>query len=277
MASIDLHLHEVEEGWMPAVCARCGDAAQCTGARTIVWSPWWMPLVVIVTGFLILVPFVRVLLFGALDSGRRVTMHLPFCERHRHHWRWRFWLLAAVLLAALGLVAGGITLASLSARLDPANEVDILGLSIAAVGVAAAGIGVLGVVGWRILAAILWSTAIRISNVSGTALTMRGVDKVFSDAVAERRGGRLPPASFARLDDDERPRRKRHKACPACGAMYSPRRPRCPECAKRMTPCAERLVAMRHALPPATYWWGRRRGGPVIREPGISRQVAKHP
>lgn len=181
MASIDLHLHEVE-------------------------------------------------VIGALDSGRRVTMHLPFCERHRHHWGWRFWLLTVVLLAALGLIARGIMVACVSARLDPGNDVNILGLSIARVGVAAAGIGVLGVICWRVLAALLWLTAIRISDVAGTALTVRGVDEAFCDAVAERRRGKLPPAPFAIPNEDERPRRKCQKACPACGEKYSPRRPRCPQC-----------------------------------------------
>src|SRR6266700_7431758 len=134
MASIDLHLHEVEAGWMPPACARCGDDADCTRSKTVVWSPWWMPLLIMATGFLILVPFVRVLFFGLLDTGRRVTIHLPFCDRHRNHWRWRSWPLLGLLLIALCLIGGGITVASMPRQLDPANEVEFLSLGVAGLG-----------------------------------------------------------------------------------------------------------------------------------------------
>jgi hypothetical protein len=232
MASVDLHLHEVDEAWLPPVCARCGDRACCCRAKTVVWLPWWMLLLVVVTGFLILVPFVRVLFVGALDMGRRVTIHLPFCEKHRNHWRWRSWPLVGLLTIALGLITAGIAMASVATRWDPRNEMHILGRGIADIGIVGSCIGVLCLVAWAPLAMILPYTAIRVSDLAGSALTLNGVDEAFCDAVAERR---LKPTSEgvslgATTERDDHPRGKRQKTCDKCGQDYSPRRLRCPNC-----------------------------------------------
>src|SRR5262245_27336349 len=163
MASIDLHLHEVEAGWMPPVCARCGRNGKYARAKMVVWSPWWVPLVILLTGFLILLPFVRWLFVGTAlgpDANRRVRLHLRFCERHRNHWRWRAWLLTVVLLLSLGLIAGGVV--GLAAGAPPEAPTKMVWLLMAAG-------GLLGVVAWRLLATILSLTAIRIKDLAGTA------------------------------------------------------------------------------------------------------------
>jgi hypothetical protein len=206
MASIDLHLHEVEAGWMPSVCARCGRKGKYARAKTVVWSPWWVPLVILLTGFLILLPFVRWLFMGTAlgpDAHRRVRLHLRFCERHRNHWRWRAWLLTALLLVSLGLIVGGVV--GLAAEIPPAATTKMAWLQMAAG-------GLLGVVVWRVLATILSLTAIRIQGVAGTALTLAGVSEEFCHAVAKRR--RQKPKSGAPFETsayDDLLRRRRER------------------------------------------------------------------
>jgi hypothetical protein len=231
MASIDLHMHEAQGEWLSPVCARCGARGRYTCSKTIVWSPWWMPLLVLATGFLILVPFVRVLFFGVMDSGRRVTVELPFCASHRNHWRWRSWPLSALLLLALGLIGAGIAVAAMARRWDPANDVDIFGRTIFGIGFIFAGFGVVGLLVWWVFSIIVPFTGIRIADVAGTALTLTGVSEAFCDAVAERRLQKPASADAPRAPaDDDRQRRKRERSCPACGERYSRKRPRCPAC-----------------------------------------------
>jgi hypothetical protein len=180
MASIDLHLHEVEDGWMPPICACCGRKGKYVRVKQVTWSPWWVPLVILLTGFLLLLPFVRWLFLGTIlgpDANRRVTLHLPFCKRHHNHWRWRAWLLIPLLGLSLGLIAGGIF--GLVAAPAP-REMTIAWLLMAAG-------GVLGLVVWRVLAMILSMTGIHIHGLTGTAFTLVGVDRAFCDAVDKRR------------------------------------------------------------------------------------------
>lgn len=203
MASVDLHLHEVEDGWMPPVCAVCSDQGDCVRAKTVVWSPWWVPLVAMVGGFIIFFPFVR-LLFGALaglsDTNRRVTLHLPFCERHRNHWRWRSWPTAATLIASLSLIAGAIVVIVQATDADSKWTGVVLGAG-----------GLAGLVVWAILMLVLPFTAIRISDVAGTALTLSGVDPSFCNADAQRRHEKSSSISapFESSDYDDRLRARR--------------------------------------------------------------------
>src|SRR5262249_11899118 len=160
-----LHLHEVEDGWMPPVCARCGEEGDHVRAKTVVWSPWWVPFVAMVGGLIIFFPFVRLAfaaLLGLSVTNRRVTLHLPFCERHRNHWRWRSWPTAGVLLVALGFIGVGI---AMIAQTDPESKWN---------GVVLGGAGLIALGFWAILVLVLPFTAIRISDMAGTALTLAG-------------------------------------------------------------------------------------------------------
>jgi hypothetical protein len=202
MTSVDLHRHEVEEGWMPQVCARCGDESRCVRAKTVVWSPWWMPLVVVLTGFVIFLPFVRLLFAAALggsETNRRVTLHLPFCGRHRNHWRWRSWPLMAVLTLSVGATAGGIVVDRVETLLEVTNKTGLLVFAI----------GVLGLV----VGGALALTGIRVSDLAGSALTLTGVSETFCDAVAARRLQKPKPggAAFEMSDYDDLLRRRRRE------------------------------------------------------------------
>jgi hypothetical protein len=213
MAAIDLHLHETEANWMPPVCARCGAKGRYVRAKTIVWWPWWAPLVAMLTGFIVFLPYIRLVfasLAGGSDTNRRVTIHLPFCARHRNHWRWRSWPLAGVMLAALGLIAAGIMVGTRLGR----NQTGFLLVAC----------GVLGLVLWGVLALLLPSTGIRITDLAGSALTLAGVSERFCQAVAKRR--QQPPSA----NEEDLPRPKHLKTCSACGEEYSRGRRRCPQC-----------------------------------------------
>jgi hypothetical protein len=188
-----------------------------------------MPLLILVTGFLILVPFVRVLFLGTLDAGRRVTLHLPFCDRHRNHWRWRTWPLRGLVLLSLSMIAGGVAVATMPVLQDLRNAVDVFGVGIT--GLAIIG-GLLGLLVWGLLLIVVPFTGIRISDVTGSALTVTGVDEAFCEAVDERRRDPLTGGSHSESrEPGDRPRaKKKQKVCSCCGESYSPRRPRCPHC-----------------------------------------------
>jgi ribosomal protein L40E len=209
MAAVDLHLHEVEDGWMPPVCARCGAESLYVRAKTTVWSPWWVPLVAMVTGFVIFLPFIRLLfagLTGTSETSRRVTLHLPFCDRHRNHWRWRFWPLAGLFMLSLGLIGGGITVAT---QWEPTSDLAVKMI----------GMGVLCFVVWGLLALILPRTGIRMTDMAGTALTLAGVSELFCDAVAERRLQQP-------IGTEAIPKR----TCTACGGLSPAAAPKCYHC-----------------------------------------------
>jgi len=160
-----------------------------------------MPLLVVATGFIIYLPYIRLLFFalaGISEADRRVTIHLPFCEWHRNHWRWRSWPLAGILILSLGLIGVGIFIGT---QVDPKNQTAILMVVI----------GVLGLLLRWILGFILQFTVIRITDLAGTALTLTGVSESFCDAVDEHRGEKPESSSepFETSDYDERLRRRR--------------------------------------------------------------------
>jgi hypothetical protein len=200
MASLDVHLHELEDRWLPPVCARCGASGRYRRAKTIIWSPWWVPLVVVLTGFVFFIPYVRLVfgyLAGGSDTNRRATMHLPFCARHRNHWRWRSWPLAGLVILSFGLIGCGV---AIEIQLQPANKMGFLLI----------GFGILGLILWAPLTILVPLTGIRIKDLSGSAVTLTGLDEEFCVAVAKRRRRKTSSKEpFEMSEYDERLRRRR--------------------------------------------------------------------
>jgi hypothetical protein len=102
---------------------------------------------------------------------------------------------------SLCLIGGGIALSVLETQLGELTRMAPLLISAS---------GVLGLVFWMILAAVLPLTAIRIKSLAGTALTLIGVHEKFCDAVAERRA-QSNRAAFETSDYDEMLRRRRER------------------------------------------------------------------
>jgi hypothetical protein len=192
MATIRLGRYEVEEYPMPTVCAKCGADAVVSPDKRFAWSPPWLGVLVLL-GLLGIVLYVVL----ALSLTKRMTVPIPFCERHRDYWRnRRFFIwggLAVVVLFGIAAIALGVVL-------DDRQITDSAIL-----------VAVLSTVGlflvWLISAAIVQSASIRTNEITDRAITITGLSGEFVDAVREARRG-----EEREEDEDDRPRRRRRRA-----------------------------------------------------------------
>jgi len=187
MASLRLGRYEVEKYHLPQVCAKCGDKAVVAPAKRFSWHPQWV-IVLIFAGLLIYV-------IVAVILTKRMTVRLPFCERHRHYWRNRALFMFGGLVGVLLLGVGAAILAS---ALDDRDGSNLFG-------VACGGSVVLGLV-WLIAAAIVQTISIRTNEITDDSISLVGVSEDFREAVREDR------RSHRDDDEDDRPRAKRRPA-----------------------------------------------------------------
>lgn len=87
MATIRLFRDELDEGRLPQVCMRCGAPAAVFRRKRFAWGPGWVMALFCVgalcSGALFLVAlFILIPLFL-----RTMTVPVPLCTAHRHHWR----------------------------------------------------------------------------------------------------------------------------------------------------------------------------------------------
>jgi hypothetical protein len=203
MATLRLTRYEVKEDDLPEVCAKCGEPSVTAPAKKFSWHPSWV-LVLILVHLLIYV-------IVALVLTKRMTVHLPFCERHRRYWFNRSLFIYGGLFGLLCLAGVGIVVAvSLEGQADNALFVCV-------------GIALLFLV-WLIAAAIVQSMSIRPTEITDDDITLTGLSRDFTDAVKDDRRERKE--AFRRFDDrdrrgrrdsdddryqDDRPRRRRER------------------------------------------------------------------
>lgn len=190
MAEMFLRRHEVEDEDLPMVCARCGEEAVVHRSKTFTWHPGWMIILVIlslVIGVLII-----------LATQKKMRAVLPFCHRHRNHFRWRAWFLGgvfAVLFAAFVTGTGLMLTDANNRNAGPLVAVSLLGLVL-----------------WVVLAVVVSRTAIRPTMMTETDITLAGLSTKFVRAVVdyrrEERGD--APALGEETDYDRMLRERRH-------------------------------------------------------------------
>jgi hypothetical protein len=168
MARLRLKRWEIEDYDLPPVCAKCGQPAEVHPKKTFSWHPPWV-IVLILAGLLIYV-------IVAVILTKRMTVPLPFCERHRNYWRNRSIFIYGGLLGLLLLAVIGVIIAS---ALDPRGQDTSLGL-------VCVGSGVLFLV-WLIAAAIMQTTSIRPNEITDRSITLVGLSRDFVDAVEDDR------------------------------------------------------------------------------------------
>lgn len=199
MATMLLQWDEVGDGSLPQLCARCGKVTRRYQQKTFAWHPPWLLLFLLFCG---IVPGLILILI----VQKRMTTHLPLCRRHRNHFIWRAWFLGGTFLAVLACFASGVVLLNQTPpRAEEAN------------GLLAA--GVLGFLIWMVAAAAVALTAIRVTHMDDSTVTLAGLDRKFVNAVVlQRRGTRADKVREADANDDyerryqkNRERRLRHQ------------------------------------------------------------------
>jgi hypothetical protein len=94
MARVHLGRLEAEQGELPPLCLRCGALAVVYKTRRLAWQPVWTIVLFGVTLWPLLVV--------SLIIRKRMSVLVPFCATHRHHWLWR----GLLALLAYGALAG---------------------------------------------------------------------------------------------------------------------------------------------------------------------------
>jgi hypothetical protein len=167
MAQLLITFEEVEEG-LPAVCMCCGRPATVFLERRFTWFPQWLGMTVGVPPlFLLLMLLLR----------QRLTVAVPFCERHQNHWRVRarIALGGAAVVAVTALAGAGLLFA-----LSHYVEVDaLIGPFVLALVV------LLGA--WLITVAALYTTVIRAVDMTDRSICLGGVSRAFVDAMYDAR------------------------------------------------------------------------------------------
>jgi len=187
MAKVTLYDPEDLEYELPGVCMVCGHDATTYKARKFAWNPGWV-YILLLAGLL---PFIIV----ALLMTKRMTVDVPLCGRHRHHW-----------LARQGLVLGSffglIALLFLVGALAPPRDVGVwIGL-----------VMLFGFIGWLVLAIVVNLGMIRPTQITEDMITLQSVSDEFKTALKEwRREADERDQEREERDRREPPRRRRNE------------------------------------------------------------------
>src|SRR5262245_36268616 len=159
MASIRLTRYEAQEGQLPAVCMVCGQRAERFTGKTMYWHPPWV-FVLLLLGLL---PFI----IAALLTQQRLRLKAPLCANHLNHWQARS---LAIWLSLLGFVVVGIGGSFILLQMQPPGRRD----EDAIMGFVCIG-GLVLLVIWLVLVAVLQSTAVRPKEIGDRYIISTGV------------------------------------------------------------------------------------------------------
>jgi hypothetical protein len=163
VAKVRFWLREAYYGHVPEVCVRCGEPATVFRDRTIFTGLLGLPCFV-------LPPYV------VIWAGKR-WVRLPFCERHKDHWRWRRWTAWSIFALAILLMFA----AFLFTIRFPLPQWQSLLAGLLCVG----GFGLL--VLWLVLIATLKLTGIFCVTHDDVSVTLAGIAPAFAERLEEKR------------------------------------------------------------------------------------------
>jgi len=102
MGAVRLVRDRVEQGDLPAVCMRCGEAATGTSGKTFSKRQGWTFILIFLGGL----PY----LLAGLVFRDRFRVQAPLCDAHRNHFHWQRAILWGGLTGLIGLAVGCFTL-----------------------------------------------------------------------------------------------------------------------------------------------------------------------
>jgi hypothetical protein len=115
MPRIRLQLSEVRAGALPPVCLVCGRPATSYISKSFSWRP---PSAIVLS-FLIMcvcLPVALALYIFSRSQMKRMTVHVPLCDRHRNYWAWR----------AFGTVVPGLVLTGMAIAFAVFNQIKLV-------------------------------------------------------------------------------------------------------------------------------------------------------
>lgn len=166
MARVTLDRDECSEGFLPPVCARCGEPATGTRSHDFLWH---QPII-----FFALICCFPLYVVLALVNRKRMNVALPVCDRHRGMWVRRQVALVAGVVSMFAGVSFG---AAFGQEIDRVLNFD----STAPIAVFG------GVLAGVFLIAIAGLGSIRPTRISAESITLAGVSPVFADTVEQYR------------------------------------------------------------------------------------------
>ena len=167
LTAVRLGRYEAEQDQLPAVCLRCGAAAQCRMPKKCFWFPAWVSALIF-AGFIPYVILHRVL-------GKELMLLAPMCKRHQFHWLWRQSVIVVGLVLLVGLFVAALALPRRSV------DMDVIGT----------GFG-MGLLGWGLLSLFIQATAIHAQEITDHSITLVGVCTGFVAAVHRQHQDSLP-------------------------------------------------------------------------------------
>jgi hypothetical protein len=184
MSQVRLSVQEAD-GYLPAVCMRCGKAATATVTKKMQWHPSWV--------YLLILLHVLIYIIVAMIVTRRAVVQVPFCDEHKGHWFKRnMWMWGTFFLFGIA----GVSTLILVGNLDDRAQNDYMPFACI--------VSVVLLVGWFVIVIVCQNTAIRAKEITDTEILLTGVSEEFVEAVAEADRERLERRA-ARRRDRERP------------------------------------------------------------------------
>jgi hypothetical protein len=180
---------------------RCDQAATVYKEKKFSWFPPWI-------GVMLLVAWPVYLILMAVMT-KRMTVSVPLCEKHKHHW---------LVRTVVGLVGLGLLLILLvfniviTGMVSNMGDDDVTGPLLAVLWI---GLGIL-FLAWLITLVAMQNTAIRPNEITDDTITLTGVSEAFVDAVEDARD------QEEEEDPRPRPRARRQRS----DRVYDPNPPR---------------------------------------------------
>ena len=196
MARVTISREEAEDGLLPRVCALTGVPTDDVKAKTFLWQPAWVA-VLILAGLL---PYLIV----SMIIRKQMRVELPLVRAKHGHWMWRQLVGVLALFVFVTVMIGSGALAG-----NPNTERLVGWVALA---------GLVGFVAAIALFAVLNHLAIRPAVITDDDITLVNVHQNFVDALEEdrdaeeeryerRRGRRRDRDRYD--EDDDRPRKAR--------------------------------------------------------------------
>ncbi len=174
MARIRLGRYEAEHGELPFICMRCGAPATMVKRKSLAWHPPWV-YVLIPAGVL---PFVIV----AMVLTKRMRLQIPLCDAHKSNWLVRALIIWGSFVVFLGMIVLiGAVLFALDEQRRRAGSAESGFSGFLCLGIVG------GAIAWLISIPIIQNTAIHVTQITDSSITLTKVSPRFVEAVRAKR------------------------------------------------------------------------------------------